>query len=152
VRVVKPKFFGKARALPHKTTRHSLFAIRYSPFATRCRFGSAGISPSHFLPSRKVIHQSLIANCHSLFAIRYSLSFRLGRSLALQLSRLSLRLVFKSVSKKTKPAKAGWEKLEGASPDAPKIFRQCRSTALQKTCYSPFATRHSPSQKFSPAG
>jgi hypothetical protein len=26
------------------------------------------------------------------------------------------------VSKKTKPAKAGWEKLEGASPDAPKIF------------------------------
>jgi hypothetical protein len=42
-------------------TRYSLFAIRYSPFATRCRFGSAGISPSHFLPSRKVIHQSLIA-------------------------------------------------------------------------------------------
>jgi len=31
-------------------------------------------------------------------------------------------------------------KLEGASPDAPKIFRQCGSTALQKTIrYSPLA-------------
>jgi hypothetical protein len=27
-----------AGALPFKTTRYSLFAIRYSPFATRCRF------------------------------------------------------------------------------------------------------------------
>jgi hypothetical protein len=54
------------------------------------------------------------------------------------------------VSKKTKPAKAGWEKLEGASPDAPKIFRQCMSTALQKN--SLFAIRYSPFQKFSPAG
>jgi len=33
-------------------------------------------------------------------------------------------------------------KLEGASPDAPKIFRQCGSTALQKTIrYSLLATR-----------
>jgi len=55
-----PKIFGSAEALPsRKTTRHSLFAsrylpftIRYSPFAIRCRFGSAGISPSHFIPSR----------------------------------------------------------------------------------------------------
>ena len=31
--------------------------------------------------------------------------------------------------------------LEGASPDAPRIFRQCRSTALQKN-HSPFAIRH----------
>jgi hypothetical protein len=32
--------------------------------------------------------------------------------------------------------------LEGASPDAPKIFRQCGSTALQKTIrYSLLATR-----------
>jgi hypothetical protein len=116
-------------------TRYSLlaavlpFATRYSPFA------------------------------NSLFASRYSLPFffrladlpisRFADNLARQeprpptFSSLVLRLVFKSVSKKTKPAKAGWEKLEGASPDAPKIFRQCRSTALQKTCYSPFATRHS---------
>jgi hypothetical protein len=57
--------------------RHSLlaavltFASRYSlpfPDLPICRlhdlpirFGSAGISPSHFLPSRKVIHQSLIS-------------------------------------------------------------------------------------------
>jgi hypothetical protein len=55
-----PKIFGSAEALPsRKTTRHSLFAIRYlpftirySPFAIRCRFGSAGASPSHFIPSR----------------------------------------------------------------------------------------------------
>jgi hypothetical protein len=66
--------------------RHSLlaavltFASRYSlpfPDLPICRFhdlpirfGSAGISPSHFLPSRKVIHQSLIANRHSLLATR----------------------------------------------------------------------------------
>jgi hypothetical protein len=32
--------------------------------------------------------------------------------------------------------------LEGTSPDAPKIFRQCGSTALQKTIrYSLLATR-----------
>jgi hypothetical protein len=31
--------------------------------------------------------------------------------------------------------------LEGAFPDAPRIFRQCRSTALQKN-HSPFAIRH----------
>jgi hypothetical protein len=68
---------------------------------------------------------------HSLFATRHSLPFWL-----------------KSVSKKTKPAKAGWEKLEGASPDAPKIFRQCMSTALQNLLfairYSPLAFHHSP--------
>jgi hypothetical protein len=32
------------------------------------------------------------------------------------------------------------EKLEGASPDAPKIFRQCKSAALQKKLFD-FATR-----------
>jgi hypothetical protein len=32
--------------------------------------------------------------------------------------------------------------LEGASPDAPRIFRQCRSTALQKN-HLPIAIRHS---------
>ena len=92
--------------------RHSLlaavltFASRYSlpfpdlpicrPADLPIRFGSAGASPSHFLPSRKVIHQSLIANRHSLFAIRYLLSFRLGRSLALPLSRLSSCALFLS--------------------------------------------------------
>ncbi|MFZ8851634.1 hypothetical protein [Fervidibacter sp.] len=44
------KIFGNERALPHKTTRHSLFA-------TRCRF---------------TIRHSLFANHYSLFAIRYS--------------------------------------------------------------------------------
>jgi hypothetical protein len=31
--------------------RYLLFTIRYSLFATRCRFGSAGASPSQFIPS-----------------------------------------------------------------------------------------------------
>jgi hypothetical protein len=69
------KIFGNARALPHKTTRHSLFAAR-------CRFTIR----------------------HSLLAIRYSLPFffrladlpisrfadkiRLGRNFALPLSAL----------------------------------------------------------------
>jgi hypothetical protein len=85
-------------------TRYSLFAIRYSPFATRCRFGSAGISPSHFLPSRKVIHQSLIS-----IRVHY--------------------LPFAAVST------AGGQ-----------------SRLLFATHYSPLATRHSPSKKFSPTG
>jgi hypothetical protein len=63
-------------------------------------------------------------------------------------SSLVLRLVFKSVSKKTKPAKAGWEKLEGASPDAPKIFGSAGALPSRKTRYSPFATRHPPSKNF----
>jgi hypothetical protein len=50
------------------------------------------------------------------------------------------------VSKKTKPAKAGWEKLEGASPDAPKIFGSAGALPSRKTRYSPFATR--PSKNF----
>jgi hypothetical protein len=46
------------------------------------------------------------------------------------------------VSKKTKPAKAGWEKLEGASPDAPKIFRQCMEHCPPENLL--FAIRYSP--------
>jgi hypothetical protein len=38
-----PKIFSSAGALPSRKT-----ICRYSPFATRCRFGSAGASPSHF--------------------------------------------------------------------------------------------------------
>jgi hypothetical protein len=40
------------------TSRYSLFTIRYSPFATRCRFGSAGTSPS-YLPSRTDVALSI---------------------------------------------------------------------------------------------
>jgi hypothetical protein len=53
------------------------------------------------------------------------------------------------VATKTKPAKAGWEKLEGASPDAPDfsaVHEHCPPENLL------FAIRYSPSQKFSPAG
>jgi hypothetical protein len=40
-----PKIFGSAEALPSRKT------TRYSPLATRRRFGSAGASPSQFIPS-----------------------------------------------------------------------------------------------------
>jgi len=38
---MRRKFFGSARALPSRKN--------YSPLATRCRFGSAGASPSRFI-------------------------------------------------------------------------------------------------------
>jgi hypothetical protein len=104
-------------------------------------------------------HTKLLATLYSLLAavlpfatrhllIRYSLPFPdlpicrfhdlpttwLGRNFALPLSRLSsCASFFKSVSKKTKPAKAGWEKLEGASPDAPKIFGSAGALPSRKT-------------------
>jgi hypothetical protein len=40
-----PKIFGSAGALPSRKT------TRYSPFAIRCCFGSAGASLSQFIPS-----------------------------------------------------------------------------------------------------
>jgi hypothetical protein len=50
------KFLGSARACPPE--KQSLtascylpFTIRYSPFATHCRFGSAEALPSQFIPS-----------------------------------------------------------------------------------------------------
>jgi hypothetical protein len=64
------KISGNARALPHKTTRYSLFA-------TRCRF---------------TIRQSLFAAVSRLADLpisRFADKIRLGRSLALPLSRLS---------------------------------------------------------------
>jgi hypothetical protein len=92
------KIFGNAGALPHKTTRYSLFAIR-------CRFGfnwsvvllhdqkldEFGCSveqPSSFVPARPKFfrHGRAVPSRktirHSPLAIRYSLPFRLGRSLA----------------------------------------------------------------------
>jgi hypothetical protein len=73
-------------------------------------------------------------HCHTkLLATRYSLPFRLGRSLALPF--LPHRL--KSVATKTKPAKAGWEKLEGASPDAPNF------SAVREHCPPDKIIRHS---------
>jgi hypothetical protein len=53
------QILGSAGALPSRKViyqsliaiRYSLFTIRYSPFATRRRFGSAGASPSQFIPS-----------------------------------------------------------------------------------------------------
>jgi hypothetical protein len=65
-------------------------------------FGSAGS-----LPSRKLIHQSLIAN-------RQSLSFWLGRSLALPIHSVPVPCPtprFKSVATKTKPVKQANKKL-----------------------------------------
>ncbi len=73
-----------AAVLPFAVTiRYSLFATRHSPFTIRCRF--------------------TICRSHSLLATRYSLPFRLGRSLALPFFAHRL----KSVATKTKPAKAG---------------------------------------------
>jgi hypothetical protein len=73
---------------------------------------------------------------------RFADKIRLGRNFALPLSRLSsCASFFKSVSKKTKPAKAGWEKLEGASPDAPDF------SAVREHCPPEnllFAIRYSP--------
>ena len=53
---MRREFFGSAGTLPCETTRYSLLTtrcrltIRYSPLATRRRFGSAGASSSHFFP------------------------------------------------------------------------------------------------------
>jgi hypothetical protein len=69
--VVDDEFFLSAEFIRQK------FLEGASPDAPKI-FGSAGA-----LPSRKIIHQSLIASRHSLFTTRYSLPFRLGRSLAL---------------------------------------------------------------------
>jgi hypothetical protein len=93
---MRRKFFGSARALPSRKN--------YSPLATRCRFGSAGASPSQFRPSSRV-PRPVLSRC----------------------------LRKRSLLKQS-------EKLEGASPDAQKIFRQRKSAALQKKLFA-FATR-----------
>jgi hypothetical protein len=89
------KIFGNAGALPHKTTRYSLFAIRCR-FGFNWRvvlphdrkldeFGCSGEQPSSFVParpkffrhgravpSRKTIRYSPLAIRYSLFAILWA--------------------------------------------------------------------------------
>jgi len=46
--------FANRHSLSHQSliaSRYLPLTIRYSPFAARCRFGSAGASPSQFFPS-----------------------------------------------------------------------------------------------------
>jgi hypothetical protein len=87
------KIFGNAGALPHKTTRYSLFAIRYSPVAAIFgfnwrvvlphdrnlnKFGCLGEQPSSFVPARPKFFgtaepcppEKPSATRHSLFANR----------------------------------------------------------------------------------
>jgi hypothetical protein len=45
--------FANRHSLSHQSpiaSRYLPFTIRYSPFAIRCRFGSAEVSPSQFIP------------------------------------------------------------------------------------------------------
>ena len=77
--VVKPKFSAMQEHCHTKllATRYSLFAIRYSPFATRCCFN---------------IRHSLFAAVSRLADLpisRFANKIRLGRNFALPLSRLS---------------------------------------------------------------
>ena len=160
--------------------------VYYSPLTAR-----------HSLP----FHQSLFAVHYSLFANRQSLSFRLGRSLALPFfssrvpspsSRSKSALMFPCHQLRTEVCfgckRAGVQRyegairqailhatgfsqwlmtgfnerrihsaiiLDGASLDAPKIFWQCGSTALQKNCSPLAALTKSPkfplhSQAFQP--
>jgi len=58
VQLLNTGIFGSAGALPPRKVIHQSliascylpFTIHYSPFATRCRFGSAGALPSQFIP------------------------------------------------------------------------------------------------------
>jgi hypothetical protein len=78
---------------------------------------------------------------HSLFASRQSLPFRLGRSLALPFFS-SPSLVPRPVLSRCLPKRSllkQAEKLEGASPDAPKIFGSAGALPSRK----PLAIRYS---------
>ena len=119
---MRRKFFGSARALPSRKN--------YSPLATRCRFGSAGASPSHFIHRLKSVLQkrSLLKQSEKLEGESPDAQkiFRQRRSAALQkklfatrhslLAAVSARQEprppisstrLKSVSTKTKPTEAG---------------------------------------------
>jgi hypothetical protein len=52
------------------------------------------------------------------------------------------------VATKTKPAKAGWEKLEGASPDAPKIFGSAGALPSRKLAIRHLLLATRPSKNF----
>jgi len=119
-------------------------------------FGSAGS-----LPSRKLIHQSLIAN-------RQSLSFWLGRSLALPIHSVPVPCPtprFKSVATKTKPVKQANKKLRvlgcafrekaltlnsqpatrnPSSSHPPRVGVQIRHHSLLAIRHLLFANRYSP--------
>jgi hypothetical protein len=56
------KFFGSAGALPSRKN--------YSPLATRCRFGSAGASPSQFRPPSRVPRPVLFLSLAPLKSVR----------------------------------------------------------------------------------
>jgi len=73
-----PKIFGSAGALPSRKT------TRYSPFATRCRFGSAGASPSHSFrpashaPRPVLIQRSVSASSTTSDLLQNFLSVKFG--------------------------------------------------------------------------
>ncbi|MDT7893493.1 MAG: hypothetical protein RRA51_04145, partial [Armatimonadota bacterium] len=105
-------------ALPHKTTRYSLFAIRYSPFATRCCFN---------------IRQSLFAAVSRLADLpisRFADKIRLGRNFALPLSALQ----------KSHPPVANCQ-----LPFAFTIRHSLpfRLRVVKAVCHSPLTIRHS---------
>jgi hypothetical protein len=112
---MRRKFFGSAGALPSRKP--------HSPFATRCRFGSAGASPSHFSRPSSRVPRPVLSRC------------------------LPKRSLLKQAELK----------LEGASPDAPKIFGSAGALPSRKPLairyslpfyHSPLAIRYSPSFRF----
>ncbi len=106
------------------------------------------LSSQNFRQCRSTATQnySLLAVRHSLFAIRYSLSFRLGRNFALPLSALQ----------KSHPPVANCQSpfaftIRHSLPFRLRVIKAvCHS--LLAVRHSLFATRHSPFQKFSPTG
>jgi hypothetical protein len=125
------KIFGNAGALPHKTTRYSLFAIRYSPVAAIFgfnwrvvlphnqkldEFGCSGEQPSSFVPARPKF-------------------FRHGRSRALQKNHSLL-------ATRRSPFAIVLALTGGSCSSTTEIFSARQSRALQKN-HSLLATRYS---------
>jgi hypothetical protein len=158
------------RCPPEKTIRHSpLAAVSGSAGASPSQFRPSSRVPrpvlSRCLRKRSLLKQSeklegaspdaqkifrqrksaaLQKSHHSLIAIRHSplavVSGSAGASPSQfrPSSRVPRPVLSRCLRKRSLLKQA--EKLEGASPDAQKIFRQCKSAALQKKL---FATRHS---------
>jgi hypothetical protein len=150
--VVKSVCYSSSHQSP-VANRQSLFTIRYSPLAIRRRFGSPGASPSQFLslPSRVPSPSSrsksaLMFPCHQL---RTEVCFGCKRA-GVQRYESAIRQAILHATGFSQWLVTGFNErrihsaiiLDGASLDAPKIFWQCGSTALQKNC-SPLATRRS---------